>query len=129
MPVASPVTSPVAFTLAVLPLLLDHVPPGVGQERLVVPAIHTLSVPAIGLVNVAPTVTGTIRVQPVVGAYIVTVADPAPFANTFPIPVLTIFTTLVSELIYPNGRGGGPSIGVGPKDGLKIMKVLSIPKP
>ena len=47
MPVATPVTTPNALTIAIAVLLLAHTPPEEGPNDVVVP-LHTLVAPTIG---------------------------------------------------------------------------------
>ena len=47
MPEATPVTTPLAFTVAILVLVDDHVPPLAPSVRLVVEPAQTVAVPVI----------------------------------------------------------------------------------
>jgi len=123
VPVFTPVTMPVEVpTVAMIGLLLLHVPPVVASVRAVELATHVVAVPAIAVGN-GLTVTVFVTLQPAPGVYVITavpVAIPVtiPVAgptDAFVLPVLHVppVTGSLSVVVAPIQTVAVPVIGEG----------------
>jgi hypothetical protein len=103
VPGATPVTNPPALTVAIVALLLLHVPPGVVLVNVAVLPTQRM-VGGIGLIILGSglTVTTAVVVQPVPNEY-VTVAVPATKPVTTPVVALTVILAEASLHVPPAG--------------------------
>lgn len=139
VPPATPVTIPVAPTVATAVLLLLHPPPPVASESDVVSPAHTVLVPNIAVGN-GVTVTTAVVVQPVAVEVKVMVVVPAAIALTTP-PGLVIVATpgvlLVhvcapavaspSVVVFPTHNDKVPVIGASEFTVTTVVPVALIP--